>query len=59
MKLNQYALDRVDKNKEGRELWHLSYQEARERKLPIRIESYRQMQIGELGKDEKIIHLWS
>lgn len=59
MKLNQYALYRVDKNKEGRELWHLSYQEARERKIPIRIESYRQMQIGELEKDEKIIHLWS
>lgn len=59
MKLNQYALYRVDKNKEGRELWHLSYQEARERKLPIRIESYRQMQIGELEKNEKIIHLWS
>ena len=59
MKLNQYALYRVDKNKEGRELWHLSYQEARERKIPIRIESYRQMQIGELEKNEKIIHLLS
>lgn len=59
MKLNQYALYRVDQNKDGRELWHLSYQEARERKLPIRIESYRQMQIGELEKDEKIIHLYS
>lgn len=53
MKLNQYALYRVDKNKDGRELCYLSYQEAREWKLAIRVESYGQMQIGELEKNEK------
>lgn len=38
MKNDQFAVYRVDRNSEGRDLWHLSYQEAVSRKLAIRIE---------------------
>ncbi len=43
MKNDQFAVYRVDRNSEGRDLWHLSYQEAVSRKLAIRIEHYRQI----------------
>lgn len=43
MKNDQFAVYRVNRNSEGRDLWHLSYQEAVSRKLAIRIEHYRQM----------------
>ena len=46
MKNDQFAVYRVNRNSEGRDLWHLSYQEAVSRKLAIRIEHYRQMDIS-------------
>lgn len=58
MKNNQFAVYRVDCNSEGRELWHLSYQEAVSRKLAIRIEHYRQMDIRPLLPGETAIVLW-
>ena len=58
MKDNQFAVYRVNRNSEGRELWHLSYQEAVSRKLPIRIEYYRQMDIRPLLPGETAIALW-
>ena len=58
MKDNQFAVYRVNRNSEGRELWHLSYQEAVSRKLPIRIEYYRQMDIRSLLPGETAIALW-
>ena len=45
MKNDQFAVYRVDRHSEGRDLWHLSYQEAVSRKLAIRIEHYRQIDI--------------
>ena len=48
MKNDQFAVYRVNRNSEGRDLWHLSYQEAVSRKLAIRIEHYRQMDIRPL-----------
>lgn len=58
MKLNQFAVYRVNKNTKGRELWHLSYQEAMSRKLPIRIEFYKQMNVGKLKDGETANDLW-
>ena len=58
MKNDQFAVYRVDRNSEGRDLWHLSYQEAVSRKLAIRIEYYRQMDIRPLLPEESAIALW-
>lgn len=58
MKNNQFAVYRVDRNSEGRDLWHLSYQEAVSRKLAIRIEHYRQIDLRPLLPGESAIALW-
>lgn len=58
MKLNQFAVYRVNKNTEGRELWHLSYQEAMSQKLSIQIEFYKQMNVGKLKDGETANDLW-
>lgn len=58
MKNDQFAVYRVDRHSEGRDLWHLSYQEAVSRKLAIRIEHYRQMDIRPLLPGENAIALW-
>lgn len=42
----------------GRKLWHLSYNEAREKKLSIRMEFYRQITIGEMQKEETANNVW-
>lgn len=55
---DQFAVYRVNRNSEGRDLWHLSYQEAVSRKLAIRIEHYRQMDIRPLLPGENAIALW-
>lgn len=58
MKNDQFAVYRVDRHSEGRELWHLSYQEAVSRKLAIRIEYYRQIELKSLLPGESAIALW-
>ena len=58
MKNDQFAVYRVDRNSEGRDLWHLSYQEAVSRKLAIRIEHYRQINLRPLLPGESAIALW-
>ncbi len=58
MKNDQFAVYRVDRNSEGRDLWHLSYQEAVSRKLAIRIEYYRQIDLRPLLPGESAIALW-
>lgn len=58
MKNDQFAVYRVDCHSEGRELWHLSYQEAVSRKLAIRIEYYRQIELKPLLPGESAIALW-
>lgn len=58
MNINQFALYRVNQDTEGKVLWHLSYQEAMSRKLKIRIEFYKQMEVGKLKEDETISLLW-
>ena len=58
MKNDHFAVYRVDRNSEGRDLWHLSYQEAVSRKLAIRIEHYRQIDLRPLLPGESAIALW-
>ena len=58
MTINQFALYRVNKMTAGRKLWHLSYNEAREKKLSIRMEFYRQIAIGEMQKEETANDVW-
>lgn len=53
MKINQFALYRVDKQKEGKKLWQLSYQEVRERHLPVRIDSYKVVHVDAFDPEEK------
>lgn len=59
MNINQFALYRVNQDTEGKMLWHLPYQEAMSRKLKIRIEFYKQMEVGKLKEDETISFLWN
>lgn len=58
MTINQFALYRVNKMTAGWKLWHLSYNEAREKKLSIRMEFYRQIVIGEMQKEETANDVW-
>ena len=58
MTINQFALYRVNKMTAGRKLWHLSFNEAREKKLSIRMEFYRQIVIEEMKKDETANDVW-
>ena len=58
MKINQFALYRVNKMTAGRKLWHLSYNEVREKNLAIRVEFYRHMMVGEMKLDETANDIW-
>lgn len=49
MKINQFALYRVNKMTAGRKLWHLSYNEVREKNFAVRVEFYQHMMVGEMG----------
>ena len=53
MKLNQFAIYRVNQQTEGKVLWHLPYQEAIRQNVPIRIESYRLISIQPMQEEEK------
>lgn len=58
MKLNQFAVYRVNQNTEGKVLWHLPYQEASRKEVPIRVEYYRKMSIQAMQEDEKVMDIW-
>lgn len=58
MKLNHFALYRVDRNTDGKVLWHLPYQEASRQAVPIRVEYYRQMSIQTMQDKEKVTDIW-
>lgn len=58
MKLNQFAVYRVDQNTEGKVLWHLPYQEASRQEVPIRVEYYRKISIQAMQEDEKVAEIW-
>ena len=48
MKLNQFAVYRVDQQTEGKALWHLPYQEAIQQNVSIIVENYRLISIHEM-----------
>lgn len=58
MKINQFAIYRIDKNTKGKDLWHLPFYEVRAKKLHIRIEYYKMLHIDEMEKNEKANDIW-
>ena len=58
MKLNQFAVYRVDQQTAGKALWHLPYQEARQQNVSITVENYRLISIHEMQENEKIADIW-
>lgn len=59
MKLNQYAVYRVDQNTPGRELWHLSFEEANRKKIPIKSEYYKQQTLEQMNPNDTAITIWN
>lgn len=58
MKLNQFAVYRVDQQTEGKVLWHLPYQEAIRQNVSIIVENYRLISIHEMQENEKVADIW-
>ena len=58
MKLNQFAVYRVDQQTTGKALWHLPYQEARQQNVSITVENYRVISIHEMQEEEKVADIW-
>ena len=58
MKLNQFAVYRVDQQIAGKALWHLPYQEARQQNVLITVENYRLVSIHEMQEEEKVADIW-
>lgn len=54
MKLNQFAVYRVNQQTEGKILWHLPYQEAIHQNVLITVENYRLISIHEIQENEKV-----
>lgn len=59
MKLNQYAVYRVDQTSSGKDLWRLPYDMVQKKKLQIRIEFYRQQRIEKVSADDTAITIWN
>ena len=51
MKFNQFAVYRVNQQTEGKVLWHLPYQEARQQNVLITVENYRLVSIHEMQEE--------
>ena len=58
MKLNQFAVYRVNQQSEGKILWHLPYQEAIHQNVPITVGNYRLISIHEIQENEKVADIW-
>lgn len=58
MKLNQFAVYRVDQNTEGKVLWHLPYQEAVHQAVAISVDYYRKLSIHKIQRDENVVSIW-
>lgn len=58
MKLNQFAVYRVDQDTEGKILWHLPYQEAVHQDVSISVDYYRKLSIHKIQGDEKVVSIW-
>lgn len=58
MQNNQFAIYRVDILKAGKDLKHLPYNKVREKKIPVRIENYKQMHIGKMESTDRVLDIW-
>lgn len=58
MKLNQFAVYRVDQRTEGKVLGHLPYQEAIQQNVSIIVENYRLISIHKMQENEKVADIW-
>ena len=58
MQNNQFAIYRVDILKAGKDLKHLPYNKVREKKIPVRIENYKQMHIGKMESTDRVVDIW-
>ena len=58
MKLNQFAVYRVNQQTEGKILWHLPYQEAIHQNVPITVKNYQLISIHEIQENEKVADIW-
>ena len=59
MLINQYAIYRVDLNKKGSQLKHMPYQEVRIKKLPIRVDFYKQIHLDKLGPTDTAMSIFN
>lgn len=59
MLINQYAIYRVDLNKKGSQLKHMPYQEVRSKKLPIRVDSYKQIHLDKMGPTDTAMSIFN
>ena len=59
MKLNQYAVYRVDQTSPGKVLWHKSYSEVQQEKLSIQFEYYRQQRIEKVSPKDTAMTIWN
>lgn len=59
MKLNQYAVYRVDQTSPGKMLWHKSYSEVQQEKLSIQFEYYGQQRIEKVLPKDTAMTIWN
>lgn len=59
MKLNQYAVYRVDQTSSGKALWKLPYDLVQKKKMQIRMEFYRQQRIEKVSADDTAMTIWN
>lgn len=58
MKINQFAVYRVNDTLEGRKIWRHSMEYVRKRKLQVIIENYHQIYLDTFSSQENIYTLW-
>ena len=58
MKLNQFAVYRVNQQTEGKVLWHLPYQKGIQQSVSIIVENYRLISIHKMQKEETVADIW-
>ena len=59
MKLNQYAVYRVDQTSSGKALWRLPYDMVQKKKMQIRMEFYRQQRIEKVSAYDTAMTIWN
>jgi hypothetical protein len=59
MKINQYAVYRVDMKSPGRKLWQHSYDYVQKKKLPVQFEFYKQNRIEKMAAEDTATTIWN